>query len=95
MLIISSESQTPRCEDAIPSVWKKIQVPNRTKKVNEYVISYDKTNKMNDDIDVDSLCILLPAINPAKALLKRAVERANIVDYMFDGNKHRKKKQKN
>ena len=71
---------------------KIIQVSNRVKKVNSYIIIYDKTKKVSDIIEIDSLCKRLPGINLIKILLKRAVERATIIDYKLDGNQNRKKK---
>ena len=73
---------------------KKTQVSNRVKKVNNYIIVYDKTKTVSNVIELDISCTTLPGINPTKILLKRVVERANIIDYRLDGNQNQNRKKK-
>ena len=66
------------------------QVPNRKKSITDYIIKYDTTKDMVDGLeDYNQLCTSIPGIGSIKSLLKRGVERANIIDYRFNGNKHR------
>ena len=68
------------------------QVPNRKKSITDYIIKYDTTKDMVDGLaDYNELCTSIPGIGSIKSLLKRGVERANIIDYRFNGNKHRRR----
>ena len=71
---------------------KIIQVPNRKKNVNEYMIEYDNKKSLVDDVAYEDLCTLIPGSSSMKALLKRGVERANVIDYRFTSKKRRKRK---
>ena len=76
-----------------PYAYGKItQVPNRKKNVNEYMIEYDNEKGLVDDVAYEDLCTLIPGSSSMKNLLKRAVERANVIDYRFPKKKKRKRK---
>ena len=76
-----------------PYAYGKItQVPNRKNNVNEYMIEYDKEKGLVDDVAYEDLCTLIPGSSSMKKLLKRAVERANVIDYRFPKKKKRKRK---
>ena len=39
--------------------------------------------------DYNQLCTSIPGIGSIKSVLKRGVERASVIDYKFNENKHR------
>ena len=71
---------------------KIIEVPNKKKNIPYYTVQYDKT-KLLPSLDVASCCCKFPSTGDVKILLKRAIARANIIDYRFKGNMNRRKKQ--
>ena len=70
-----------------------VQVPNRKKNIPDYIIEYDKEKDLVDGVTHEDLCSTIPSSAVTKQLLKRGVERANIIDYRYkDRSKRRKRK---
>ena len=62
------------------------------KNVIQYRIKYHTTKSIGDRLDFCDLCTEFPWITPVRKLLRRSVERANIIDHIFnEGNNTRRR----
>ena len=60
------------------------QVPNRKNSIQEYTIEYGRDNILGNRSEFDNLCTVILGTAPAKLLLRRGVERANLIDYRYN-----------
>ena len=68
-----------------PYCYGKIaEVPNRSKGKGVYKILYDIEKGFPDGVDLDQLSTEFPAITQVKEMMKKAIERANMIDYRYN-----------
>ena len=78
----------------MPFIFGKIlSVPNASKGRYTYQIQYDQS-KLSDSGNIDQYTEELPSIDYVKDLLRKAVSRADSMNYHFDGNKNQEPKKK-
>ena len=70
---------------------KIVEVPNKRKNVLYYIVIYDRTKSV-DGIDSGDCCCRFPSTAAVKKMLKRAIARADLVDYRYNGNMNRRPK---
>ena len=68
-----------------PHTYRRIvKVSNVQKNISHYSIEYDKTKSVTGGLDFCEPCTEFPRITLVKNILRRSVDRAIIIDYIFN-----------